>query len=159
MNRNQQIRALEQIIGQAESLTVKLPAARDHLLVELHHLDGMPGGSDAPKVQASSELTAVERAVAGRANVQARLKDLDDNLHAASLILRHLRSDCDKILGTRFEVPRCDGGVGYEGYMIPQADGGWSNPSCANVPSDGRKTCDQCRGRASTWKRRRGAAA
>ena len=153
MNTHRTDRTIDTIVGLAEGLSTKLPAARDHLLREIRLLDGFTGGSDAPKVKATSELTGVERAASQRIHHQQRMDALNDEINAVVLVLRNLHSECDRIVATRVETPRCDGGAGRSGHMIPRAEGGWSDPTCHNVPSLERKTCDACRQRFHRWAR------
>jgi hypothetical protein len=150
-------RTISSIIGGLENLTVKLPAARAHLIAQIR-ITGEPASTptDATTVTHTSELTPVEAAANNRAHLQAILDDWSATLDAIALQVTHLNRDCDRAIGTRTpgrQTPRCDGGINYRGYIIPIAEGGWSNPGCHDTPSEG-KTCDNCEQRASMWARR-----
>jgi hypothetical protein len=138
-------RTIDSIIGGLENLTVKLPHARAILLVELAGI-GEPAGTayDGDGIRGGGE---------------ARLDGLSQELNAMTLIVTNLLRECDRIIGAPTVTYRCDGGVGRDGYTLPRGGGGWSEPDCFNVPSEGRKTCDPCRMRAFRWKRDREAAA
>jgi hypothetical protein len=100
-------------------------------------------------------VTAVEAASMRRTELAHKLTDWDDRLDATAKVLAALIRDARRTIGTRTEAPRCDGGVGYEGYLIPDTEGGWSNTDCHEIPDVGRKTCNKCRAAAAMWKRRR----
>jgi hypothetical protein len=154
-------RTIDSIIGQLENLSTKLPNARAVILTELANL-GAPGGTayDGAKVTGGkAELTTVEAAASRRIDSQARLDGWSHDLNAISLIVTNLLRDCDRAIGKQTETYRCDGGVGRDGYAMPRDGGGWSEPACWNVPSEGRTTCDPCRARASRWKRQQEAVA
>jgi hypothetical protein len=146
-------RTIDSIIGQLEHLTSKLPAARTHLLAQLATA-GEPAAhpTDTPG-RGGGQSTSVEAAILTRAHLRNQLDGLNDELNAIALIAVNLRRDCDRIIGTRTVTPRCDGGVGRDGYLVPASDGGWSNPGCWNVP-DGSTTCDTCIAAAEAWQRR-----
>jgi hypothetical protein len=153
-------RTIDSIIGGLENLTVKLPHARAILLVELAGI-GEPAGTayDGDGIRGGGENTPTEAGALTRVHVQARLDGLSQELNAMTLIVTNLLRECDRIIGTPTVTYRCDGGVGRDGYTLPRGGGGWSEPDCFNVPSEGRKTCDQCRQRAYRWKRDRETAA
>lgn len=150
-------RTIDSIIGQLEHLTVKLPAARTHLLAQLAVV-GEPAAhpTDSPG-RGGSSSTKVEASVLARAWLQSQLDSLNAELNAIALIATNLRRDCDRIVGTRTAAPRCDGGVGRDGYLVPASEGGWSNPGCWNVPGDST-TCDTCIAAAEAWQRREAEA-
>lgn len=153
-------RVLDSIIGLCESLRVKLPAARAHLLAQLAICGEPAATGDAPKVSHTAELTPVEAAAHQATHLRTELRALDDELNAAALTLRNLHRDCNRVLGTRQPAPRCDGGVGRDGYLTPLDEGGWSHPDCWNIPDldadTGRQhtTCATCRAAAEAWRRR-----
>jgi hypothetical protein len=148
-------RTIDSVIGGLESLKALAPQARAHLLAEIN-LAGEPrAASTDPTVTSSSDTTPVEAAAITRETLQARLQDIDDTLNAIAQQVTNLRWDCTRWIGTRTpgrQTARCDGGLNYRGYIIPIAEGGWSNPACQDTPSDG-KTCDTCEHRAKVWAR------
>lgn len=153
-------RRINAAIGRLERLAVKLPAAVDALLDRRRKIDGWNGAGQV-HVQQTAELTPTEASVDQRLHIDRLIANLYEEIDAIALTARNVEADCDRYLDAGRPIvdepkPRCDGGAGYEGYLIPTGEGGWSNPECHNIPSEGRKTCDQCRGRASTWKRRNG---
>jgi hypothetical protein len=173
-----------------ENAAHKLPAARQHIRIELSHLDGHssvhPGHGDEPGVprpplegkctanvpdrhdpdilidcgrhrpcglhDTPVELTRPERVAAERIRLGTLMADIDARVATIAMLATDLLRDCDRLVGTRVETPRCDGGVGRDGYHLARSDGGWSEPDCENVPAEGRKTCDACRKRAQRWK-------
>jgi len=139
---------LNTIVGLAEGLSSKLPNAKAHLLSEMRQCDSLPGGSDAPKVQATAELTAVERAASRRMALQADLNALDAELDSVVATLRVMQQNCDKILGTRIEVPRCSA-AGREGAIE------WSVPDCWDAPTVST-LCAKCYHRERRWRQARG---
>lgn len=148
-------RVIDACIGQLEGLKVKLPAARRSLLAELHTV-GEPGAASYdPPIRGHREHTPTEAGALTLDHLRTQLDGLSHELNAVALILRNLHADCDRIIGTRITKPRCDGGVGREGYLIPKEDGGWSTPDCWAIPPEGAKTCDRCSSAATLWKRRR----
>jgi hypothetical protein len=170
-------RILTSIIGYTEGLTTKLPNARTHLRQLINSIDGFPVGADTdtpsgggltltithrddptiPEDQVDRvPATAVELAAHRRSQLELDLGYIDATLNDVVKSLLKLHRECDRIIGTRIETPRCDGGTGREGHLLPRAEGGWSDPSCHNVPSEGRKTCDSCRQRFHRWAREHG---
>lgn len=155
MSRRERVdRTIDSIIGTLENLKTKLPAARTELITQLR-LAGELCAADPsrPNIIHTNDTTPTERAVLTRDRVQALLDDLDQTLNAMATIAHNLHRDCDRYIGTRIAVPRCDGGVNYRGYLLTIAQGGWSNPTCTNIPTEG-KTCDTCQNRAAMWARR-----
>jgi hypothetical protein len=148
MSNHRTDRTIDTIIGLAEGLTTKLPAARDHLLREIRLLDGFTGGSDAPKVKATSELTGVERAASQRIHHQQRMDALNDEINAVVQILSNLHKDCDRINATRIEVPRCSS-TGREGAIE------WADATCWDAPARG-SLCAKCYQRERRWRQRNG---
>lgn len=152
-------RRINAAIGRLERLAVKLPAAVDALLDQRRKIDGWPPGPGI-HVSHTAELTPTESPVEARLHIDRLIANLYDELDAVRLTLRNVEHDCDRYLDTTRPIldeppkPRCDGGTGYEGYLIPATEGGWSNPDCHNIPDQGRKTCNHCRGAAASWKRR-----
>lgn len=152
-------RTIDAIIGGLEKLNVNLPAARATLLADLA-VTGEPRAATTDGTgRGTSEHTPTEAAALNRDHLQRQLDNLTAELDACSRIVTNLNNDCTRIIGHRTDTPRCDGGVGRDGYLIPRNQGGWSDPGCHNVPADGRKTCDACRQRADRWKRQRATSA
>jgi hypothetical protein len=79
-------RTISSIIGGLENLTVKLPAARAHLIAQIR-ITGEPASTptDATTVTHTSELTPVEAAANNRAHLQAILDDWSATLDAIAL--------------------------------------------------------------------------
>jgi len=142
-------RTISTIIGKAESIGQKLPAARTELLRRLHAIDGYPVGTDAPKVTATTELTTVEQAAAQRINIHTDLQALDDELNAAVLTLTNLAADCDRIIGTRLTGPGRCSSTGREGAID------WADPNCWDAPARG-SLCPKCYQRERRWRQRNG---
>lgn len=158
MSRNERIdRTIVSIIGGLENLSIKLPAARAHLLDQINQCGSIRAADyTASHITHTGDTTPVEAAMLQTDRLKAQLDDLNDNLNAVALIVHNLNRDCDRTIGTRQpgrQTPRCDGGVNYRGYIIPLAEGGWSNPACQNTPTEG-KTCDSCEMEAGKWARR-----
>lgn len=146
-------RTIDSIIGQLEHLTTKLPAARTTLINQLAHVADITASRHDQQPSTTSNGSTVEAAVLAAAHIRTQLDNLSHELNAITLIATNLNRDCDRIIGTRTPTDRCDSGIGRDGYNIPRQDGGWSDPTCWNVPPDNRKTCDACRQRADRWKR------
>ncbi len=130
-----------------------ISAARAHLRHERHLIDGYPGGNDEPVVTATSETTPVERAVLARQHIDNRLADLGALVRGLVTLTLELCRTADTALGVRVETPRCSA-TGREGAMLARADGGWSDPTCTNVPSRG-PLCDSCARRETRFRQAR----
>jgi hypothetical protein len=149
-------RTIASIVGLAEGLTTKLPAARAVLAALIHTIDGYPVGTDAPKVTATTELTTVEQAADQRIRltvgwdgetVQRNLRWIAETMDAAVRNLSDLHRECDRIIGEREAAPRCSGGVGREGALE------WGRPDCWEVPrSVNSPLCVQCYHRERRWR-------
>lgn len=127
-----------------ENLAYKYTAARRHLQREMHVLDGFTGDNGEPKVRATTELTSVEAAAAQLEHLRAVLADLKANVRAVAVIAHNASRDCDRIVGIRVAVPRCDA-TGRDGAIE------WGDPTCHNVPTRGT-LCDRCSKREYRWR-------
>ncbi len=164
---------LDRIIGTAETLGPLLHATPAIHQAQHAVADGYPtvaSGTDNGGCSSGQRtilvdgdrvpVTSVEAAALQRLNEGGLdAPQIEAELGAALRTLRNLAADCRRIIGPHLTVPpkpRCDGGIGYDGYLTPKHEGGWSTPDCHNIPDVGRKTCPACRLAASIWKRRSG---
>jgi hypothetical protein len=148
-------RTITSIIGLAEGLTSKLPAARDILRQRINAIDGFPVGTDTPKITATAELTTVEQAANQRIWLETNLRSLTYELNAAALIIANLHRECDQILGHQ-PRPRCTGGQGRQGAIE------WGQPDCWNIPTRAGTPavlCDRCFQAERKWRSRNGLVA
>lgn len=138
-----------------ERISHLLPAVNDHIHRELALCDGYPGGSDAPKVRAASELTPVERVAEARLRLTRHRDQLTDDLATIASIAHNMITRAERTLGIRVPVPRCTGGFGREGHLE------WGDPTCGNVPSNPESTvagsarremCDKHRIAEGRWR-------
>ena len=144
MSNHRTDRTIDTIVGLAEGLSTKLPAARVRIRQEMQILDSMPVGSDAPKVQATAELTKVERAAERRIELQRTLNALDIRLNDVVDILNWLHAECGRNIAVREEMPRCSA-AGREGAIE------WSRPECWEVPAKA-SLCAACYQRERRWR-------
>lgn len=147
MTRNYPDPALIAAARLIENLATKIQQARARIREQIDDIDGWTGNSDAPKVTHTAELTPVESAAAQRLRLQWTIDDLEAHCRAIARIAHNACVDADRIIGTRVEVPRCDGGIGREGYLE------WGRPDCTNVPGPSRRQCDRCRQAEYRWRR------
>ncbi len=161
---DRELHTASQLIAQ---LSTVWGAVMDHYKAELDRQDGYPTqtvGAAIPTYTPSTrerdaddtvELTRVERYATQRLKIEAdRAQALDDRRFLLDLV-GNLTKLANRATGLRIEVPRCDSGIGRDGYNLPRSEGGWSDPGCTNVPDEGRKTCTGCRHRAERWVRKR----
>lgn len=139
-------RTIDAIIGGLERLTINLPAARATLLADLA-TTGEPRAATTDPGRGKSEHTPTEAAALTRDHITRHLDNLTAELDACAKIVTNLNADCTRIIGHRTDTPRCDGGVGRDGYLT------WGRPDCTNVPGDGRRICDACRQREYRWRK------
>jgi hypothetical protein len=129
-------RTITSIVGLAEGLTTKLPAARAVLLEQRLQLDGLVGRAyDGDRITGGkAELTTVERLASQQQHIDRQLRDLSDNLNAVVLTLRNLHRDCDATCSTRTEhvIDQCrDGQVGKDGTLD------WGDATCQDGATKG----------------------
>jgi hypothetical protein len=127
-----------------ENLAYKYTAARRHLQREMSILDGISGDNGDPKVKATTELTSVEAAAGQLEHLHKVLADLKANVRAVAVIAHNASKDCDRIIGIRVAVPRCDA-AGRDGTIE------WGDPTCTAVPTRG-PLCDRCSKREYRWR-------
>jgi hypothetical protein len=150
---------IDAAIAHLEHLHRELPIARRVLVEELGRIDSMatPDGEAGPVSGTGVDATSpTERAAVQRLAVTRRIHDLTGALDDVVRTIVGLRRDCQqhvRAVTVEAPKPRCDGGAGYEGYLLPRVEGGWSYPDCSNIPPDYRRTCDRCRQAAARWKR------
>jgi hypothetical protein len=149
VNHHRVDRTIDSIIGTAEHIGIKLPAAKAELLYRLHTIDGYPTGTYAPKVTATTELTTVEVAADQRIHLEADLRWLDDELNAAVLVLANLARECDRIIGMRLQGPGRCSAVGRQGAIE------WGDANCWNAPDRG-PLCARCYQRERRWRQHNG---
>lgn len=129
-------RTINGIVGLAEGLSTKLPFARTILLLDVP--DGYGRDRSYDKIRGTDGGSPVESAVIGRdtnddekpRRAVMMLKGLSDELDAVVKTLRNLHADCDRIIGTKVEVPRCTS-TGREGAID------WHDADCWDAPMVG----------------------
>lgn len=125
------------------------------------HDDGMTCWNARPCMdhEASPALTAVERAAHTRWQLQANRAQIFDDLNALEELTNSLLKVArytQGIRGPSTEKPRCDTRH-LDGYLLARDDGGWSDPTCRDVPRSGQKgPCDACYKRHTRWRRLNG---
>jgi hypothetical protein len=157
-------RALDMIESSARILRVLIPAAKAHVLAELHHLDGLPtvasGADTGPGGQRSIlvdgervPVTSVEAIAITRLELANTATDYDDRLHATMMVLRALLADTRRAISTRVAivVPRCSA-TGREGAID------WARPDCWDAPVRG-PLCFTCYMRERRWREQAGLPA
>jgi hypothetical protein len=138
------------IIGRlADDIARRLPGYVDNAEAAYLAADGTPGtgGDNLNITQSQSETTAVEAAALRRAGIDSRVRNVRRRL--LDDIQRDARRHADDL--ELEPTPRCDA-TGRDGWMIPRADGGWSDLNCDNVPARG-KLCVGCYHRERRWRK------
>jgi len=163
---------------QASANAARIDQAIDHLLHELHILDGYPTttNSTGPRGQRTIRVqlegsdgepltdhhqrpvtdqvpvTTVEDVALKRHQITDRLDDLQAHVHGILTMHNELARAINDAIATRTAPPPklCDA-TGREGYMEPRADGGWSDLACTNIPARG-PLCIPCYHRERRWR-------
>lgn len=156
-------RTNRRMLNIARALELDAPntqAALDHLALEATRIelwptatngDGMPRGADT--------TTQPEREIVRIDTIREKTTTIHQLLEALDGCRRDLRDYCHQIL-TQAKAPtpppRCDGRQ-LDGYIIALDDGGWSDPTCREIPRRGDSgPCDKCYQRHRRWRQRRG---
>jgi hypothetical protein len=141
--------------------------ALEHWRDELRTLDGYPGGSDAPKVMSTAELTSVERVADMRITLLDDREELRDRLTGIEIAVADLTHWLRTRLGTRLPrhiAPLCGewgGRKPWEGHMLPWTPGahddanGWHDATCRQA-AGWSGLCPTCLKRMNRWRARHG---
>lgn len=144
-----------------ESAAPHITAALQHIALELQNVDGYAGGGSdyGGGSRSTNELTGVEARAERRIRLMKDAEQLRDDLGRLEDITSSMLRICRHAQGVRLvstEPARCWGG-GLDGYNIPIQDGGWSDPSCTNIPDNGETgPCTTCLDRHKRYRRERG---
>lgn len=147
----------------AEMVTLLLEHWRD----EERIVDGYPGGSSAPRVQSTAELTSVERAAELRLTISDQREELRDRIDGIETAVNSLGRFLRHSLGTR--VPRHLGQLcgdwgdrkPWDGHLLAWAPGsrddrnGWHDATCRNG-AGWSGLCPTCLLRMNRWRERNG---
>jgi len=163
---------------QAANNAARIDQAIDHLLHQLHTLDGYPTttnstgprgqrcirvqleGSDGEPltdhagrpVTDQVPVTTVEDAALKRNQIGDQLADLAAHVHGITVMHNELARIINQAIATRItEPPKLCDATGREGYMQPRNEGGWSDLNCHNIPARG-PLCIPCYHRERRWR-------
>lgn len=149
-----------------ENAAYRIAEAQEQARYRIAQADGWSGGSDAPRVTASSDSTPVERPAVLRKQLREFADQIEDDLRSIASFTASIMDMCNRINGGRSDVERpkpalCDC-TSREGSELPWEPGmslaegnGWADPTCREMASRGT-LCDSCSAREYRWRKFKG---
>jgi hypothetical protein len=96
-------------------------------------------------------LTSVERAAEEALRIQRWYADITQSQKLVAVTLADALRNCEKLLGMRISPAKCDA-TGREGYLVPRAEGGWSDLACEEA-AEKSGLCVACYFREYRWRK------